>query len=56
MSPDSPTGRAEVGGATRLRRPVEEADDQEPTYGDVLGDSIAALRGCCGTGSSRPVS
>ncbi|MBE1459819.1 hypothetical protein H4W79_004033 [Nocardiopsis terrae] len=45
MSPDSPTGRAEVGGATRLRRPVEEADDQEPTYGDVLGDSIAALRG-----------
>ncbi|WP_017589596.1 hypothetical protein [Nocardiopsis ganjiahuensis] len=46
MSPDSPTARGEDGGAVpSVRRETDEADDQDPTYGDVLGASLASLRG-----------
>lgn len=46
MSPDSPTARdADGGAAPSVRRAVEEPDDQGPAYGDVLGASLASLRG-----------
>lgn len=41
MSPDSPTER---GAAPSVRR-AEEPPDEDPTYGDVLGESLAGLRG-----------
>jgi hypothetical protein len=42
MAPDSPTER---GGAAPSVRRAAEQPQEDPTYGDVLGESLAGLRG-----------
>lgn len=46
MPPDSPTEREPEDGADlRVRRPVEELEEQGPTYGGILRSSLTSLRG-----------